>query len=342
MSDPGKVENRMTKIINDAQNIVRNMLHGFYFENEDRVFYNAKYNIIARKDLSAMEESSAIISGGGSGHEPADFGYVGHGMLSVAVAGSIFAPPTPEQVLEAIRLVDPSRGVLLIVKNFAADVDSFLQAEALAKAEGRSVDHVIVNDDVSIEDDATYTKRRRGVAGTVFVHKIVGAAAREGYDLPQLKELGDAVVSRLHTLGVALSPANDPTKGNPSFTLEPNEAYYGVGIHGEKGYRKEAFSSSEKLAVELFNKLKRMYRWKPRDPFAILVNGLGATPLVEQYIFANDIRRLCELDGLDIRFVKIGTHLTSLDMEGISLSFLQVEDEKWEQWLKADVRVAKW
>ncbi|HZG85368.1 DhaKLM operon coactivator DhaQ [Paenibacillus sp.] len=332
----------MTKIINDPQNIVRNMLHGFYFENKDRVSYHAKYNIVARKDLADAGGTTAVVSGGGSGHEPADFGYVGSGMLDIAVAGSIFAPPTPEQVLEAIRLVDPSKSVLLIVKNFAADVDSFLQAEASARAEGRSVDHVVVNDDVSIEDDATYTKRRRGVAGTVLVQKIVGAAAREGYDLTRLKALGDAVVSRLHTLGVALSPANDPTKGKPSFALEPNEAYYGVGIHGEKGYRKEAFSSSEKLAVELFNKLKRMYRWKPRDKFAILINGLGATPLVEQYIFANDIRRLCELDGLDIRFVKIGTHLTSLDMKGISLSFLQVEDEQWEHWLKADVRVAKW
>lgn len=149
---------------------------------------------------------------------------------------------------------------MLIIKNFSADVDSFLKAEALAKAEGRRVDHVIVNDDISIEDDATFNKRRRGVAGTVFVHKILGAAAMEGYSLLQLKELGNSVIRRLHTLGVALSPAKDPTKGEVSFTLEDNEAYYGVGIHGEKGYRKEVFYSSEKLAIELMNKLKSVYR----------------------------------------------------------------------------------
>ncbi|MBU7315728.1 DhaKLM operon coactivator DhaQ [Paenibacillus oleatilyticus] len=332
----------MTKIINDVQNIVRHMLHGFYFEHKDRVSYNAKHNLIFRKDLADMGRQVVLISGGGSGHEPADFGYVGDGMLSVAVVGEIFVPPTPEQVLEAIRLVDRSRSVLLIIKNFTADVGNFLTAEAWAKEEGRMVDHVIVNDDVSIEDDVTYNKRRRGVAGTVLVHKILGAAAREGYTLEQLKELGEQVTGRLHTLGVALSPANDPTKGEPSFTLQTNEAYYGVGIHGEKGYRKEVFSSSEKLAVELFNKLKSVYRWRRQDPFAILVNGLGATPLVEQYAFANDIRRLCELENLDVRFVKVGTHLTSLDMEGISLSFLKIEDPKWEAWLKADVEAAKW
>ncbi|MFB0843784.1 DhaKLM operon coactivator DhaQ [Paenibacillus oleatilyticus] len=332
----------MTKLINGVQNIVRHMLHGFYFEHKDRVSYNAKHNLIFRKDLADMGRQVVLISGGGSGHEPADFGYVGDGMLSVAVVGEIFVPPTPEQVLEAIRLVDRSRSVLLIIKNFTADVGNFLTAEAWAKEEGRMVDHVIVNDDVSIEDDVTYNKRRRGVAGTVLVHKILGVAAREGYTLEQLKELGEQVTGRLHTLGVALSPANDPTKGEPSFTLQTNEAYYGVGIHGEKGYRKEVFSSSEKLAVELFNKLKSVYRWRRQDPFAILVNGLGATPLVEQYAFANDIRRLCELENLDVRFVKVGTHLTSLDMEGISLSFLKIEDPKWEVWLKADVEAAKW
>jgi triose/dihydroxyacetone kinase / FAD-AMP lyase (cyclizing) len=332
----------MTRIINDAQHIVRNMLHGFYFEQQARIDYNAKHNIIYRKDLAEMGDSVVLISGGGSGHEPADFGYVGGGMLSIAVVGAIFTSPAAEQVLEAIRLVDRSKSVLLIVKNFAADVDIFLQAEALAREEGRIVDHIIVSDDVSIEDDASYTKRRRGVAGTVLVHKILGAAAREGYSLEQLKALGEAVVSRLHTLGVALSPVDDPTRGGVAWTLDDNEAYYGVGIHGEKGYRKEAFSSSEKLAIELFNKLKRMYRWRQRDRFAMLVNGLGATPLVEQYIFANDIRRLCELENLDIRFVKVGSHLTSLDMEGISLSLLRLEDDRWEGWLKADAQVAKW
>ncbi|CAI8833965.1 PTS-dependent dihydroxyacetone kinase, dihydroxyacetone-binding subunit DhaK [Bacillus pseudomycoides] len=332
----------MKKIMNDAQNIVQDMLHGFYFEHNDRISYNKEHNIIYQKDLAKIGQDVAIISGGGSGHEPADIGYVGKGMLLAAVNGEIFTPPTPEQIVAAVRSVPKDKGVLLIIKNFQADVENFLTAESLAKEEGRLVDHVIVNDDVSIEDDASFNKRRRGVAGTIFVHKILGAAALEGHSLQQLTGIGHSVIRNLHTLGVALSPATDPIQGKTSFTLQDNEVFYGVGIHGEKGYRKEMLSSSEKLAVELMNKLKSIYRWKKGDKFAILINGLGATPLMEQYIFANDIRRLCELEGLDIRFVKVGTHLTSLDMQGTSLSLLKIEDPLWEKWLKADVEVASW
>lgn len=252
----------MKKIMNDVQNIVQDMLHGFYFEHSDRISYNAKYNIIYRKDLAEIGQDVVIISGGGSGHEPADVGYVGKGMLSVAVNGEIFTPPTPEQVLAAIHSVPKDKSILFIIKNFKADVESFLTAESLAKEEGRLVDHVIVNDDVSIEDDASFNKRRRGVAGTIFVHKILGAAALEGYSLQQLTDIGRSVILNLHTLGVALSPATDPIQGKASFTLQDDEVFYGVGIHGEKGYRKEVLFSSEKLAIELMNKLKSIYRWK--------------------------------------------------------------------------------
>ncbi|MFC3883864.1 DhaKLM operon coactivator DhaQ [Bacillus songklensis] len=332
----------MKKITNDVQNVVWDMLHGFYFEHKDRISYDSKHNIIYRKDLAEIQQDVVILSGGGSGHEPAHFGYVGEGMLSIAVSGQIFIPPTPEQILAAIRMVDKNKSVLLIIKNFKADVDCFLAAESIAKKEGRSVDHVIVNDDVSIEDDVTFNKRKRGVAGTIFVQKILGAAATEGYSLQQLKEIGSSVISNLHTLGVALTPANNPTQKEVSFTLENNEVYYGIGIHGEKGYRKETFVSSEKLAIELMNKLKSIYRWKKGDKFAILINGLGATPTMEQYIFANDIRRLAQLESIDVRFFKVGSHLTSIDMKGISLSLLKIEDPNWEKWLKADVRVSSW
>ncbi|WP_033707462.1 dihydroxyacetone kinase subunit DhaK, partial [Bacillus mycoides] len=221
-------------------------------------------------------------------------------------------------------------------------VENFLAAEQVAREEGRQIDHIIVNDDVSIEDDASFNKRRRGVAGTVFIQKIVGAAAESGHSLEELTALGQAVIQNLHTLGVALSPANDPVQGKAAFTLNDDEVFYGVGIHGEQGYRKEALSSSEILAIELMNKLKSIYRWRKGDNFAILINGLGATPLMEQYIFANDIRRLCELEGLHVKFVKVGTLLTSLDMKGVSLSLLKVEDSDWVKWLKADVGVGSW
>ncbi|GGH87944.1 dihydroxyacetone kinase [Pullulanibacillus pueri] len=332
----------MKKILNDVDTIVQDMLQGFYFEHKHRVAYDAQHHIIYQKDLANANQDVAIISGGGSGHEPDSFGYVGEGMLSLAVNGQIFVPPTPEQVLAAIRLVNKDKGILLIIKNFQADVENFLAAEARAKTEGRQVDHVIVNDDVSIEDDASYNKRKRGVAGTVFVHKIVGAAAREGYSLQNLKAIGEAVVSNLHTLGVALTPAMNPTQSGVPFTLEDNEVYYGIGIHGEKGYRKEAFFSSEQLAIELVNKLKSLYRWEEGDAFALMINGLGATPLMEQYIFANDIRRLCALENINVTFVKVGTQLTSLDMKGISLSFLKIDDPNWEKWLKAEGDAPHW
>lgn len=226
-------------------------------------------------------------------------------------------------------------------KNFKDDVANFLAAEQIAKEEGRQIDHIIVNDDVSIEDDASFNKRRRASL-VLFSFKILGAAALEGHSLEELTALGRSITENLHTLGVALSPANDPVKGQASFTLNEDEVFYGVGIHGEKGYRKEALSSSEILAIELMNKLKSIYRWRKGDNFAILINGLGATPLMEQYIFANDIRRLCELEGLQITFVKVGTLLTSLDMKGVSLSLLRVEDLDWVKWLKADARVGNW
>ena len=331
----------MKKILNDVLGAVKDMLQGFYFEHKDRIGYDQENEIIYRKDLEELKEV-ILISGGGSGHEPAHFGYVGEGMLSMAVCGHIFVPPTAGQIAAAIRKVDKSKSILLIIKNFQADINSFLMAETRMKEEGWEVDHLIVNDDVSVEDDNSFEKRRRGVAGTVLVHKILGAAAMDGYTLQQLKELGEVVVSNLHTLGVALSPASNPASKETAFTLGEDEVFYGIGIHGERGYRKETFHSSEMLAIELMNKLKSHYRWKRGDAFAVLVNGLGAVPLMEQYVFANDIRRLCELEGLNIRFVKVGSQLTSLDMKGISLSLLKIEDSMWERWLKKDVKTAGW
>ncbi|KAA0743369.1 DhaKLM operon coactivator DhaQ [Bacillus sp. AY3-1] len=332
----------MKKIMNDVENVVQDMMHGFYFEHNEKVNYDETNNIIYVKDIEKLTQNVVIISGGGSGHEPADIGYVGKGMLTAAVNGSIFTPPTVEQIIAATRLMPKNKSILFIIKNFKNDVANFLAAEQVAKEEGRQIDHIIVNDDVSIEDDASFNKRRRGVAGTVFVQKILGAAALEDHSLEELTMLGQSIIKNLHTLGVALSPANDPVKGKASFSLNDDEVFYGVGIHGEKGYRKEALSSSEILAIELMNKLKSIYRWRKGDNFAILINGLGATPLMEQYIFANDIRRLCELEGLQITFVKVGTLLTSLDMKGVSLSLLKVEDSDWVQWLKESTETASW
>ncbi|MEM5607142.1 DhaKLM operon coactivator DhaQ [Bacillus toyonensis] len=318
-------------------------MHGFYFEHNDKVNYDETNNIIYVKDIDKLKQDVAIISGGGSGHEPADIGYVGKGMLTAAVNGSIFTPPTVEQIVATTHLIPKDKSILFIIKNFKDDVENFLAAKQIAKEEGRQIDHIIVNDDVSIEDDASFNKRRQRRRWHCFRSKNTWCGTAEsGHSLEELTTIGQAVIKNLHTLGVALSPANDPVKGKASFTLNEDEVFYGVGIHGEKGYRKEALSSSEILAIELMNKLKSIYRWRKGDNFAILVNGLGTTPLMEQYIFANDIRRLCELEKLQVKFVKVGTLLTSLDMKGVSLSLLKIEDLDWVKWLNADVGVGNW
>ncbi|MED4080669.1 DhaKLM operon coactivator DhaQ [Halalkalibacterium halodurans] len=330
----------MKKIMNGPEKIVDQMLQGFAFARADKVGYDPLHRVLYQKTFDP--KSVPIISGGGSGHEPGHLGYVGEGMLAAAVHGDVFVPPSAQQVLAAIRQMDQGKGVLLIIKNFVADLATFLSAEVQARAEGRDVAHVIVNDDVSVESDASFEKRRRGVAGAVLVHKIIGAAAKEGYSLEALKEVGEQVVKNLATLGVALTHADLPERREPQFLLEEGEVYFGVGIHGEQGYRKEKLVSSELLAVELVNKLKSLYRWDKNDQYAVLINGLGGTPLIEQYVFANDVRRLLAIENLHVSFVKVGTQLTSLNMKGISLTMLKICDEQWVKWLYAPVDVAHW
>jgi len=327
------------RIVNETKTMVDQMLAGFMFEQSGTLACDFDNRIVYDKQ---SDRRIPIISGGGSGHEPGHFGYVGDGMLTAAILGDLFVPPTPLQILEAIRIVDKGDGVLLIIKNFAADLASFLEAKAEARLEGRFVEHVIVNDDVSIENNRSFDKRRRGVAGTILVHKILGAASRDGASLVQLKEIGEAVIANLATLGVALSQADLTGESAPHFELKDDEVYFGVGIHGEKGYRKEPFISSEVLAVELMNKLKRFFLLKEVNSFAILINGLGGTALMEQYIFTDDIRRLIEIEGIEAKFVKVGNQLTSLNMKGISLTLLNLTDSRWIKWLEAPVTAPKW
>ncbi|WP_117169936.1 DhaKLM operon coactivator DhaQ [Paraliobacillus sediminis] len=331
----------MKNIKNQTEDLINEMLQGYYYEHNQDISYDSKNKIIYQKSI-ASQDQVAIISGGGSGHEPAHFGYVGDGMLTAAVSGELFIPPTVDQIVAAIRLANKQMGTLLIIKNFKEDVDNFLQAKEIAQAEGHTLEHIIVDDDVSIEDNQSYDKRKRGVAGTIFVHKIVGQGAKAGFTLTELKALGETVIHSLHTLGVALTPATSPNQSTPSFTLADDEVYFGIGIHGEHGYRKEPFTSSERLAIELVNKLKSIYKWQPGETFAILVNGLGSTPLLEQYVFTNDIRRLMQLEELTITFVKVGSHLTSYDMKGISLSLLRIQDPNWIELLKANTTAPKW
>lgn len=328
----------MKHIQNHAKKNVRAMLSGYQAEHRNRIQLDLTHKITYQK----VTDQVALISGGGSGHEPADFGYVGAGMLTASVSGDLFTPPFPEAIVEAIKLTDTGPGVLLIVKNFASDVEMFTKAKEIAEAEGHKVELVTISDDHSIEDKLTYKKRKRGVAGTVFAQKILGAYAREGATLPELVQLAETINDNLYTLGVALAPAYVPGTDAPSFTLSDSEVYFGVGIHGEKGYRKEAFKSSEQLAIELVNKLKRINHWHPNDHYAVLINGLGSTPLMEQYIFTNDVRRLLQLEQLTIPVLKVGNHLTSYNMHGMSLTLLKLADQKWIRALEAATDASHW
>lgn len=329
----------MTQIINKPKDAVSQVLNGVAFIHQEKIERIEKTGIIKSKNLNKTIVS--LISGGGSGHEPAHFGYVGEGMLSASVSGPIFIPPTASDILIAIKSVATDQGVLLIIKNFEKDVANFLEAEALALAEGIKVDHVIVNDDCSIEE-GSYKKRRRGVAGTILVHKILGAAAKEGKNLQELKELGEEVIASMNTLGVALASGKTIGSEEAVFTLEKNEISFGIGIHGESGYRKESFFSSEYLANELINKLLTQYPFNHSHPFAVMINGLGATTVMEQFIFANDVKRLLELEGIEVAFQKSGNFMTSTNMAGISLTFLEIKNKQWLNYLNEKTEAFAW
>lgn len=329
----------MTQIINKPKDTVSQVLNGVAFIHQDKLERVKNTGIIKYKNIK--KNQVAVISGGGSGHEPAHFGYVGSGMLSASVSGPIFIPPKATEILKAIKEVNSEMGTLLIIKNFEADVTAFLEAEKLAKEAGLLVDHVIVNDDCSIEE-GSYKKRRRGVAGTIFVEKILGAAAQSGMTLSELKMLGEEVILATNTLGVALASGKEVGSEAEIFHLEKGQISFGIGIHGEAGYREETFFSSEYLANELINKLLAQYRDFPVEKIGLMINGLGTTTVMEQYIFANDVKRLLQLEGIEVVFQKSGDFMTSTNMAGISLTFLALKEDKWLDYLKEETDAFAW
>ena len=329
----------MKKIINKPENIVTEMLDGLAYVHNDLVHRVEGFDIIARNEQVAGQVG--LISGGGSGHEPAHAGFVGDGMLSAAIAGAVFTSPTPDQILEAIKEADQGAGVFMVVKNYSGDIMNFEMAQELAEMEGIEVASVVVDDDIAVED-SLYTQGRRGVAGTIFVHKILGHAAREGKSLAEIKDLADKIVPNIHTIGLALSGATVPEVGKPGFVLAEDEIEYGIGIHGEPGYRKESMQPSRQLAEELTGKLLEAFEAKSGERYALLINGMGATPLMEQYVFANDVASILGDAGLDIAYKKLGNYMTSIDMSGLSLTLMKIEDEAWLKALESPVKTIAW
>ena len=244
----------MKKIINDPSNVVSEMVDGLVRSYPQYLTQIDGTEAVVRTDKDSMKGKVGLVSGGGSGHEPAHAGYVGQGMLSAAVCGQVFTSPTPDQIYEAIKAVDQGQGVFCIIKNYSGDVMNFDMAKDLAEADGIDVKSVVVDDDIAVED-SLYTQGRRGVAGTVFVHKILGAAADQGATLDEIEALANEVVKNIKTIGVALSAATNPEVGKPGFELESDEIEYGVGIHSEPGYRREKIKPSKELVDELVGKL---------------------------------------------------------------------------------------
>lgn len=336
----GGITMTMKKILNNPDDTVDEMLNGLVFAYDSIIERIPETTVVHR--THEKNGKVGLVSGGGSGHEPSHAGFVGKGMLSSAVAGQVFTSPTPDQVLEGIKAADEGNGVFLIIKNYTGDVMNFDMAKDLAELEDIKVETVVVDDDIAVED-STFTAGRRGVAGTVIVHKVLGAAAEEGATLDEIKELADKLVPNLYSIGLALNPATNPEVGKPGFELGEEEIEFGIGIHGEPGYRREKLQPSKDLTKEFVTQLKKEINWTEGDQFAVLVNGMGATPLMEQYVFMNDVKSLLvDEEGLDLAFKKVGDYMTAIDMAGLSLTLLKVEDEKWLDYLNAPVEVVGW
>ncbi|WP_058990494.1 dihydroxyacetone kinase subunit DhaK [Anaerococcus rubeinfantis] len=314
----------MKKIINDKDLILSQMLKGLQKANDDKVKINEDLKIVYRKDLP-IKGKVGLISGGGSGHEPAHAGYVGDGMLDCAICGEIFTSPTPDQVLEAIKLADSGEGVFMVVKNYTGDVMNFEMAKDMAEMEGIKVDYIIVNDDVAVED-STYTTGRRGIAGTVFVHKVLGAMAREGKSLDEMKAMAEKIVKNIKSMGMAIKPCINPISGKESFELSEEDMEIGIGIHGEPGIKQEKIKSADEISKELLDYILKDFENLDGD-FVLMVNGMGQTTEMELFVVNNFCHDYLKEKNINIKKTFLGNFMTSMDMAGFSLTLFKVDEE---------------
>ncbi len=315
----------MKKIINAPEKVVMEMCNGIAAAHPEIEFVE-KFKILKKKDVNKNKVS--LISGGGSGHEPAHAGFVGKGMLDAAVCGDVFASPSQIQVYKAIKETASDKGTLLIIKNYSGDVMNFKNAAHLASEDGIQVDYMKVDDDIAVED-SLYTVGKRGVAGTVFVHKIAGAMAETGADLQEVKRIAEKANENMSSIGFALSSCTVPAKGTPIFELADNEMEYGVGIHGEPGIRREEVQSADVLAKRMTEALLADQGISEgyEGEVAVLVNGFGGTPLQELYLFNNSVMKELANRKIKATRVFVGNYMTSIEMQGASLTILKMDDE---------------
>lgn len=313
----------MKKIINRPETVVTEMCKGLVLTNPDLEFVK-KYKVIRKKNLDKNKVS--LISGGGSGHEPAHAGFVGKGMLDAAVCGDVFASPSQIQVYQAIKETAGDKGTLLIIKNYSGDMMNFKNAAHLAEEDGIQVDYVKVDDDIAVKD-SLYTVGRRGVAGTVLIHKIAGAAAEKGGSLKEVKAAAENAISNVRSIGFALSSCTVPAKGTPTFELKENEMEYGVGIHGEPGIQRENIPSADELAKRMTDALAEELNVTQGEEVTVLVNGFGSTPLQELYLFNYAVAKVLHEKNIRIYRSFAGNYMTSIDMLGASLTFMKMNAE---------------
>lgn len=314
----------MKKIINNPEQVVEEMLEGIAFAYPQYLRKLKDANVLVRKDSPIKKV--ALVSGGGSGHEPSHGGFVGKGMLDAAVAGAVFTSPTPDQVFEAVKAVANEEGILLIIKNYTGDVMNFEMAQEMAEAEGIKIASVVVDDDVAVEN-STWTIGRRGIAGTVFVHKIAGAKAEKGASLEEVKATAEKVIANVRSMGMALSPCIVPAAGKPNFTLAENEMEIGMGIHGEPGTHREELKSADQIVEHLMSKILEDIKLENNEEVAVMINGLGATPLMELFIVNKKVHSMLSEKGIKVHKTLTGEYMTSIEMAGFSISILRLDEE---------------
>mgnify|MGYP002716277279 FL=1 len=306
----------MKKLIKEKNNILTDMLEGIALTNDNIKIISETVVVKKNKKNSGV----ALVSGGGSGHEPAHAGYVANGMLDAAVCGEVFTSPTPDKILDAIKAVDTGDGVLLIVKNYAGDVMNFEMAQEMAQMEDIKVERVIVNDDIAVSD----VEKRRGVAGTVFVHKYAGYLADQGLSLEDIKNKIEAFIPKIKSIGMALTSPMVPTTGKYSFDIDDNEMEIGIGIHGEKGLHREAIQSVDIIIERLLDELLKEVK---DQSLIVMVNGMGGTPLSELSIVAKYLNQQFQEHDIAAKQWFVGDYMTSLDMQGFSITVVPYSEE---------------
>jgi len=318
------------KLINDPANVVAETLSGFGAAHADLVTVHLGPDYVVRAD-APVKGKVGLVSGGGSGHEPLHAGYVGMGMLDAAVPGAVFTSPTPDPILLATKAVDGGAGVLHIVKNYTGDVLNFETAAELAEMEGITVKAVVVNDDVAVEN-STWTAGRRGVGGTVLVEKIAGAAAERGDDLDAVLAVAEKVNANVRSMGMALTACTVPHVGKPSFDLAEDEIEIGIGIHGEPGRHRIPMAPADAITDQLVDPILADLAAEAGSKVLLFVNGMGGTPESELYIVYNHARTRLEEAGLEVVRSLVGNYITSLEMEGCSITVLKLDDELTKLW----------